>query len=208
MCNNNNNNNNNNNYGYALDGFPRAMDQALEFEQTIGPCRSVLAFHCSLEVLEQRLIERGKTSGRADDNLETIRKRFFTFNEQSLPVIEHFKKKGKCFEISSERAIDAVYNDARHLFIPPKPLHHPNMIFVLGGPGSGKGTQCERIARTFNFTHISTGDLLRAEVQKQTSIGQLVSKCMQEGKMAPSNIIMDLLVREITANFAAPGFLI
>ncbi|KAI8922607.1 adenylate kinase-domain-containing protein [Entophlyctis helioformis] len=194
--------------GFLIDGFPRAMDQAIEFERTIGPCRVVVAFQCSLEVLESRLLERGKTSGRADDNLETIRKRFITFNDQSLPVVDYYKKKGKCIEISSERPIDVVYNDARHVFIPPKPLHHPNIVFVLGGPGSGKGTQCARLARTFNLTHISTGDLLRREVQNKSPVGLLVSKCMQEGGMAPINIVMDLLVREIINNFSSPGFLI
>ncbi|KAL2916083.1 hypothetical protein HK105_204507 [Polyrhizophydium stewartii] len=193
--------------GFLIDGFPRAMDQALEFEKMIGPCRTVLAFQCSLKVLEERLIERGKTSGRADDNIETIRKRFNTFAEQSMPVIEYYKKKGKCVEISSERPIDMVYAESRQIFIPPKPLHHPNLIFVLG-----KGTQCERIARAFNLTHISTGDLLRREVQNQTPVGLAVAKCMQEGVMAPSgnlkHYLLDLLTREIMINFAAPGFLI
>nr|KAJ3423083.1 hypothetical protein HK105_003316 [Polyrhizophydium stewartii] len=165
----------------------------------------VLAFQCSLKVLEERLIERGKTSGRADDNIETIRKRFNTFAEQSMPVIEYYKKKGKCVEISSERPIDMVYAESRQIFIPPKPLHHPNLIFVLG-------TQCERIARAFNLTHISTGDLLRREVQNQTPVGLAVAKCMQEGVMAPSgnlkHYLLDLLTREIMINFAAPGFLI
>jgi adenylate kinase len=46
------------------DGFPRAMDQAHEFEATISKCRMVLYFSCPLSVLEQRLLERGKTSGK------------------------------------------------------------------------------------------------------------------------------------------------
>ena len=40
------------------------------------------------------------------------------------------------------------------------------VVFVTGGPGSGKGTQCEKIVSTFNFTHLSSGDLLRAKVRK------------------------------------------
>ncbi|KAK5672516.1 hypothetical protein QVD99_001276 [Batrachochytrium dendrobatidis] len=194
--------------GFLIDGFPRAMDQALEFEKTIGPCRAVLAFTCSLPVLEQRLLERGKTSGRADDNLDTIKKRFHTFNEQSLPVIEYYKSKGKCVEISSENAIDRVYDDARLVFIPPEPLHHPNLVFILGGPGSGKGTLCEKIVKEFDFIHISTGDLLRREIENKTAIGQLVEQCILVGAMAPSHIILELLIREIMGNFAAPGFLI
>ncbi|KAJ1336837.1 hypothetical protein BSLG_006940 [Batrachochytrium salamandrivorans] len=191
--------------GFLIDGFPRAMDQALEFEKRIGPCRLVLAFTCSLEVLEQRLLERGKTSGRADDNIATIQKRFFTFKEQSIPVIEYYKGKEI---ISSERSIDEVYDDSRRVLIPPKPLFHPNIVFVLGGPGSGKGTQCERLAKRFNLVHISTGDLLRREVLNKTSIGQQVEKYMQSGAMAPGNLILELLVHEILNKFDTPGFLI
>ncbi len=40
------------------------------------------------------------------------------------------------------------------------------VVFILGGPGSGKGTQCERIVRDFGYVHLSSGDLLRAEVRK------------------------------------------
>jgi hypothetical protein len=48
---------------------PWIMDQALEFEQKAGPYRAVLAYKCSMETLQARLLERGKTSGRADEPL-------------------------------------------------------------------------------------------------------------------------------------------
>ena len=194
--------------GFLIDGFPRSMEQAIDFEKTVGPCRAVLAFQCSLAVLEARLLERGKTSGRADDNIDTIKKRFTTFTEQSLPVIEYYKQKGKCTEVSSERPIDVVYNDAAVIFTEPAPLHHPNIFFILGGPGSGKGTQCAKIAKEFDLIHISTGDLLRREVENKTEIGQTVAKIMQEGGMAPGSMILGLLTREIAQNFGSPGFLV
>ena len=43
---------------------------------------------------------------------------------------------------------------------------NPKIVFVLGGPASGKGTQCANLVTEFGYTHISTGDLFRAEVQK------------------------------------------
>ena len=45
-------------------------------------------------------------------------------------------------------------------------LGNPKITFVLGGPASGKGTQCDKIVQEFGFTHISVGDLMREEVQK------------------------------------------
>jgi adenylate kinase family enzyme len=47
-----------------------------------------------------------------------------------------------------------------------KILGSPKIIFVLGGPASGKGTQCEKLVEEFGYTHISTGDLMRAEMKK------------------------------------------
>ena len=49
-----------------------------------------------------------------------------------------------------------------------KILGNPKITFVLGGPASGKGTQCAKLVEEFGYTHISTGDLFRAEVQKVT----------------------------------------
>lgn len=59
--------------------------------------------------MEKRLLKRGETSGRADDNAETIKKRFKTFQEQSLPVIDYFEKQGRLIKISSEPAPTEVY---------------------------------------------------------------------------------------------------
>ena len=56
--------------------------------------------------------------------------------------------------------------DDSHLADVKKVLGNPKITFVLGGPASGKGTQCAKLVEEFGYTHISTGDLFRAEVQK------------------------------------------
>ena len=55
-----------------------------------------------------------------------------------------------------------------------------------GGPGSGKGTQCDRIVQDFGFTHLSAGDLLREEVAKGTSQGKQLEEMMKQGKLVPA----------------------
>jgi hypothetical protein len=69
----------------------------------------VLAFDCPEDVMEERLLKRGQTSGRADDNAETIRKRFKTFVVQSKPVIDHYVALGKCHVVSAVDAPDEVF---------------------------------------------------------------------------------------------------
>lgn len=60
-----------------------------------------------------------------------------------------------------------------------------DIVFVLGGPGSGKGTQCDRLKKEFNLFHLSVGDLLREEVAKKTELGLTMDAIMREGGIVP-----------------------
>jgi len=103
---------------FLIDGFPREMKQALDFERDVSPCQFVLFFECPMEELEKRLLNRGLTSGRSDDNIESIRKRFNTFQNQSLPVIEYFKAQDRVKKINSCRSIDDVFAEVSKLVVP------------------------------------------------------------------------------------------
>ena len=92
---------------FIIDGFPRAVDQGEAFEASIKPCDFVLFLDCPKETMQERLLKRGETSGRADDNLETIGKRFDTFMEVSMPVMDHFAD--KVHKLSSVPNPDEVF---------------------------------------------------------------------------------------------------
>jgi len=93
---------------FLIDGFPRKMDQAFKFEEMVCPARLVLFYDCPEAEMERRLLERGKTSGRADDNAESIRKRFRTFVETSMPVVDHYEKEGRVVRIDATPTPDSV----------------------------------------------------------------------------------------------------
>ncbi|XP_065025690.1 UMP-CMP kinase 3-like isoform X1 [Musa acuminata AAA Group] len=84
------------------------------------------------------------------------------------------------------------------------------VVFVLGGPGSGKGTQCAKIVQHFNFTHLSAGDLLRAEITSGSRNGVMIQNMMNEGKIIPPEVTIKLLRRAMldSANdkFLIDGF--
>ena len=118
---------------FLIDGFPRKMDQALKFDETVIPsilssasilnysqvCLSTLVIYFSTteQVMLDRLLERAKTSGREDDNVESIKKRFRksdsrfhhflwtihvclgTYKSDTMPVIEHYASLGKVAEV-------------------------------------------------------------------------------------------------------------
>ncbi|KAF3940165.1 hypothetical protein ABW19_dt0202395 [Dactylella cylindrospora] len=94
---------------FLIDGFPRQMDQALKFEEVIVPSSFTLFFDCDEDTMMQRILERGKTSGRSDDNPESILKRFRTFKETSMPVVNYFEGQGKVVKVDGGKSIDDVY---------------------------------------------------------------------------------------------------
>ncbi|SLM38881.1 uridylate kinase [Lasallia pustulata] len=100
---------------FLIDGFPRKMDQALHFEASVCPSKSTLFFDCPEDVMLARLLNRGKTSGRTDDNEESIKKRFKTFVDTSMPVVDYFETKGKLVKILAVRSPDEVYQEVRRV---------------------------------------------------------------------------------------------
>ena len=79
----------------------------------------------------------------------------------------------------------------------PSPTFDPSsvsVIFVLGGPGAGKGTQCAFLVRDYGFTHFSAGDLLRAEQNRPNSqFGGMIRETIREGRIVPMEVTVQLL---------------
>lgn len=76
----------------------------------------------------------------------------------------------------------------------------PTIIFVLGGPGAGKGTQCSHMVEKFRWVHLSAGELLREERKKGSQKGELIESYLVEGKIVPSEITVGLLEDAMLAN--------
>lgn len=98
---------------FLIDGFPRKMDQAIKFDESVVPSSFVLFFDTTEAVMLERLLERGKTSGREDDNEESIKKRFRTFVETSMPVVDKYRAEGKVIVVDSTRPVEAVHADVQ-----------------------------------------------------------------------------------------------
>ena len=81
-------------------------------------------------------------------------------------------------------------------------------IILLGAPGAGKGTQATFIKEKYNITQISTGDMLRAAVEKATPLGLKAKKIMDEGELVPDQVILDLVKERIQQDDCRDGFLL
>ena len=80
-----------------------------------------------------------------------------------------------------------------HYCDPRQPCPEPNVVFVLGGPGAGKGTMCELAQSQLGWAHLSTGDLLRAELEAGGPTAETIQKCLAEGQLVPDEIVVRLL---------------
>ncbi|XP_058572910.1 adenylate kinase isoenzyme 5 isoform X3 [Neofelis nebulosa] len=88
-------------------------------------------------------------------------------------------------------------------------LRKCKIIFMIGGPGSGKGTQCEKLVEKYGFTHLSTGELLRNELSSESERSKLIRDIMERGDLVPSRIILELLKEAMLASLSdTKGFLI
>lgn len=81
-----------------------------------------------------------------------------------------------------------------------------SVIFVLGGPGSGKGTQCANLVRDYGFKHLSAGDLLRAEQDREGSeFGDMIKEYIREGTIVPMEVTVQLLENAMTDEIQGKG---
>ena len=80
-----------------------------------------------------------------------------------------------------------------HYYDPRLPCPAPNVVFVLGGPGAGKGTMCELVESQLDWTHLSMGDLLRAEREAGGPTATVIKEFIKDGKLVPNEITVTLL---------------
>ncbi|QDV26511.1 nucleoside monophosphate kinase [Aureliella helgolandensis] len=101
-----------------------------------------------------------------------------------------------------------------HHFDPRQPCPKPNVVFVLGGPGAGKGTMCELAESQLGWTHLSAGDLLRREREKDGPTANTINEFITAGKLVPNEIVVALIKNSMEfitrttgkTNFLLDGF--
>jgi len=105
---------------FLIDGFPRNKDNLDGWGRQMSAKTDVkftLFFDCTEEICTERCLQRGQAgSGRTDDNIESLRKRFVTNKESTMPIVNHFEEKGLLRKIDATRSPDEVYDDVKPLF--------------------------------------------------------------------------------------------
>ena len=176
---------------------------------------------------------------RESDTAQAARKRLDVFYRKAAELVTYYQSGNKLIIIDGNEDVDSVHKILVHtieavkrqealaatqadviqiqalkdaLRAPAVEEPHPALDLVLfGGPGSGKGTQAERLSQTLKLSHIATGDLFRENLQHGTQLGRLAKSYMDRGELVPDEvteaIVEDRLARPDTADgFILDGF--
>ncbi len=201
--------------GFLFDGFPRTVVQAYILEGLLLKMNTSLSAVIALQVdrneLRRRMLERGKTSGRSDDNKNVIEKRLQEYDEKTAPVAEFYSEKGQFYAIDGMGSVDDIQKRLRDQVEATLKKEWLNIV-LLGYPGSGKGTQAKLLAEKYNLTYISSGKMLRAEIKKGSEIGKKAGPIMERGGIVPDELTLPLIESKIerhsgdTNGFIFKGF--
>ncbi len=196
--------------GFLFDGFPRTYIQAYILEGLMIKLHTKLDCLISLDVTEdvsvQRLLERGKTSGRSDDNETIIRNRLKEYREKTLPVLNFFKDKGIYHKINGVDTIEKVNAQIRKII--NKELSKKLLNIVLFGyPGSGRGSQGKALAKKFNLEYIATGDMLNEEIKKGTAIGNEIKELYENGNLVSDELVVRLIEKKLQESRDVRGYI-
>lgn len=105
--------------GFIFDGFPRTVAQAEALDKMLAGVGEkidiLLVMNVKHETLVERLILRGQTSGRADDNKETIEKRLAVYTENTLPVIDFYRSTGRLTEADNNTTVDECFAQIKNI---------------------------------------------------------------------------------------------
>ncbi len=196
--------------GFLFDGFPRTNIQAYILEGLMIKLHSSLTCLVNLHVPEEvsvaRLLNRGKSSGRSDDNEGVIRNRLREYNDKTLPVLHFYKEKGLCHDIDATAEIDVVHESIKEVIEHELRKTLLNVV-IFGYPGSGRGSQGRALAAKYGLEFVATGPMLEEEIEANTELGKKIQALYDSGQLVPDEIVVPLIERRIENAGDVKGFI-
>ncbi len=196
--------------GFLFDGFPRTYIQAYILEGLMLKLHTSLNCLISLNVPEEesvrRLMNRGITSGRSDDNEAVIRNRLREYNQKTLPVLQFYRDKGIYAEVDGTADIESVHQQITEIIRQELSKSLFNVV-LFGYPGSGRGSQGKALAQKFGLEYVATGPMLDQEIKQGTETGKRITALYENGQLVPDEIVVQLIEKRLADSKGVKGFI-
>lgn len=196
--------------GFLFDGFPRTTIQAYILEGLMIKLNTSLTCLIDLEVPEsvsvERLVNRGRTSGRSDDNEKVIRNRLKEYREKTLPVLQFYKDKGVRHGVDATQSVEAVNRQLLEIVREEQRKRLFNVV-IFGHPGSGRGSQGQALAKHFGLEYVATGRMLEEEIRAGTETGKKIEALYSSGQLVPDEIVVPLIEKRLAHSRGVRGFI-
>jgi adenylate kinase len=196
--------------GFLFDGFPRTTIQAYILEGLMIKLNTSLTCLIDLEVPEsvsiERLLNRGKTSGRSDDNEAVIRNRLKEYRDKTLPVLQFYKDKGVRYEVDANLSVEEVNRQVLEIVREEQRKRLFNVV-IFGYPGSGRGSQGRALAEHFGLEYVATGPMVEQEIKEGSELGHQIEELYASGQLVPDEIVVPLIEKRIENARDVRGFI-
>jgi adenylate kinase len=196
--------------GFLFDGFPRTYIQAYILEGLMLKLNTSLNCLISLTVPEEesvrRLLSRGISSGRSDDNESVIRNRLKEYNQKTLPVLQFYRDRGIYLEVDGTASVEAVHQRISEIIRNELSKRLFNVV-LFGYPGSGRGSQGKALAQRFGLEYVATGPMLDKEIKQGTEIGRRITALYENGQLVPDEIVVQLIEKRLAESKDVKGFI-
>lgn len=196
--------------GFLFDGFPRTYIQAYILSGLMIKLNTSLSCLISIGVPEEesvaRLLNRGKTSGRSDDNDLVIRTRLREYYDKTLPVMQFYKDRGIFKEVDGTKTVEDVQAQIAEIINGELSKMLFNIV-LFGYPGSGRGSQGKALAKKYGLEYVATGDMLAKEIEEGTEIGILAKEIYESGELVPDEIVVKLIESKLNNTSNVRGFI-
>ncbi len=196
--------------GFLFDGFPRTIIQAYILEGLMIKLNTSLTCLINLQVPEtvsvERLLERGKSSGRLDDNERVIRNRLREYSEKTLPVLNFYQDKRVQFDVDATASIEEVSRGVSRVVREEMSKKLYNLV-LFGYPGSGRGSQGRALAEHFGLEYVATGRMLEEEIAAGTELGNRIRDLYASGRLVSDEIVVPLMEKKLAQNSGVKGFI-
>lgn len=196
--------------GFLFDGFPRTYIQAYILSGLMIKLNTSLSCLISIGVPEEesvaRLLNRGKTSGRSDDNDLVIRTRLREYYDKTLPVMQFYKDRGIFKEVDGTKTVEDVQAQIAEIINGELSKMLFNIV-LFGYPGSGRGSQGKALAKKYGLEYVATGDMLAKEIEEGTEIGIVAKEIYESGELVPDEIVVKLIESKLNNTSNVRGFI-